>query len=77
MSPYFYALIDEGVARILPGSYADMYFTLFDTLVEDWNALAKDLRIPAAYGRYFVETFERLRRWAALFQEPRRSAAVS
>src|SRR2546427_3022158 len=77
MSPYFYSLIDEGVARILPGSYADMYFTLFDTLVEDWNALAKDLRIPAAYGRYFVETFERLRRWAALFQEPRRSAAVS
>jgi hypothetical protein len=70
MSPYFYALIDAGIARITPGSYAGMYFALFDGLVEDFDALAKDLRVPGPYARYFIETFERLRRWAALFQEP-------
>jgi hypothetical protein len=67
MSPYFYALIDAGVSAITAGTYADMYYGLFRTLVEDFDALAKDLRIPAAYGDYFRDTFERLRRWALLF----------
>ena len=67
MAPYFYALIDAGVAEIAPGSYAAMYFDLFDHLVENFRPLSGDLRIPVAYPRYFIETFERLRRWAALF----------
>jgi hypothetical protein len=78
MAPYFYGLIDAGVAAIAPGTYAEMYHDLFHTLVEDFTALAKDLRVPAAYEDYFRDTFERLRRWSVLFRgpgEPRRAPA--
>jgi hypothetical protein len=70
MAPYFYALIDAGVAAIAPGSYAAMYFDLFHYLVEDFATLADDLKVPALYRTYFQETFERLRRWSALFSGP-------
>jgi hypothetical protein len=70
MAPYFYALIDAGVAAIAPGSYAAMYFDLFHYLVEDFTTLADDLKVPAPYRVYFQETFERLRRWSALFSGP-------
>jgi hypothetical protein len=70
MSPYFYALIDAGIAAIAPGTYAAMYFDLFNYLVDDFQALAHDLSIPPLYCAYFLDTFQRLRRWAALFAEP-------
>lgn len=70
MAPYFYALIDAGVAAIAPGSYAAMYFDLFHYLAEDFTALANDLKVPALYRAYFQDTFERLRRWSALFSDP-------
>ena len=64
MSPYFYALIDAGIAAIAPGSYAAMYFDLFHYLLNEFKALAEDLHIPSRIVRYFNDTFERLRRWA-------------
>jgi hypothetical protein len=75
MAPYFYGLIDAGIADIDRGDYAVMYFDLFDGLVDRFQPLADDLRVPPAYRPYFLETFERLRRWAALFGG--RSAARS
>jgi hypothetical protein len=75
MSPYFYALIDAGIAAISPGSYAMMYFDLFTYLVDDFKALADDLRIPSLYCAYFLDTFQRLQRWAALFVVPQRREA--
>jgi hypothetical protein len=69
LAPYFYSLIDAGVAAIAPSSYATMYFELFHYLVENFNVLADDLRIPTLYRIYFLDTFQRLRRWAALFHE--------
>jgi hypothetical protein len=75
MAPYFYALIDAGVSVITPGTYAAMYHDLFHTLVEDFDALAKDLRVPAGYADYFRDTFERLRRWALLFRDTPGEAA--
>jgi hypothetical protein len=77
MAPYFYALIDAGIAAIDPGSYAAMYFNLFNYLVEDFAALADDLRIPALYRVYYLDTFQRLRRWAALFSEPHQQVAAA
>jgi len=73
MAPYFYALIDAGVAAIGPASYADMYGDLFLYLLNDFGALAKELRVPPAYAAYFRETFERLWRWAGLFREADRA----
>jgi hypothetical protein len=67
MAPYLYELIDAGVASIAPGAYPDMYFDLFNVLVEEFSALTKDLRVPAAYCPYYLDLFERLRRWGALF----------
>jgi hypothetical protein len=75
MSPYFYALIDAGIAAIAPGTYAAMYFDLFEYLMNDFKALADDLDIPPLYQAYFLDTFLRLRRWAALFKEPQRKGA--
>jgi hypothetical protein len=67
MAPYFYALIDAGMEGVGPGSYASMYFELFSRLVKEFDHLCDDLRVPELYRGYFRETFERLRRWAGLF----------
>jgi hypothetical protein len=67
MSPYFYAFIDAGVAAIRPGTYAAMYLDLFTHLVDHFGRLADELRCPPLYRSYFIETFERLQRWGALF----------
>jgi len=81
MAPYLYDLIDAGVAGLAPAGYGEMYFALFNGLVEDFSALVKDLRVPAAYCPYFLDLFDRLRRWGALFKNgapspaPKRSAA--
>ena len=75
MSPYFYTLIDAGIAAIAPDNYAAMYFDLFTYLVADFKALADDLRIPSLYCAYFLDTFQRLQRWAALFAVPQRREA--
>jgi Reversibly glycosylated polypeptide len=77
MSPYFYALIDTGIAAIAPGSYAAMYFDLFHYLVNEFTALTDDLHIPSLYSAYFLDTFQRLLRWAALFAEPQRQETPS
>jgi hypothetical protein len=68
MAPYFYDLIDLGVAATPPGSYAAMYLGLFTYLSEEFDRLCDEIRCPALYRGYFRETFSRLRRWAALFQ---------
>lgn len=70
MAPYFYALIDAGIAAIDAGTYAAMYVDLFSHLVEEFGALADDLRVPALYRTYFLDTFRRLQRWGALFNAP-------
>ncbi len=67
MSPYFYDMIETGVAAIAPGSYAAMYQDLFGTLSANFTKIADDLRCPELYRGYFRETFERLHRWAVLF----------
>jgi hypothetical protein len=67
MSPYFYAFIDAGVAAIRPATYAAMYLDLFTHLVDHFGRLADELRCPPLYRSYFIETFERLQRWGALF----------
>jgi hypothetical protein len=68
MAPYFYDLIDLGVAATPPGTYAAMYLALFTYLSEEFDRLCDEIRCPALYRTYFRETFSRLRRWAALFQ---------
>jgi hypothetical protein len=77
MAPYYYALIDAGMERVEPGTYASMYQALFSGLVEDFNVLASDLAVPRPYGKYFLETFQRLERWANLFVEPAASKQVA
>jgi|SoiMethySBSTD1v2_1073268.scaffolds.fasta_scaffold240890_2 Reversibly glycosylated polypeptide len=67
MSPYFYGFIDAGVNAIRPGTYAAMYFDLFTHLVDHFGRLADEIRCPPLYRSYFIETFERLQRWGALF----------
>jgi hypothetical protein len=69
MSPYFYALIDHGVAAASPGTYASMYLETFTYLVDNFTRLADELRCPPLYRTYFIETFERLQRWGALFSD--------
>lgn len=68
MSPYFYDLVDLGVAATPPGTYADMYLSLWSYLEENFDALCREVRCPPLYQGYFRETFTRLRRWAQLFQ---------
>jgi hypothetical protein len=75
MAPYFYELIDAGTAAISGGTYAAMYSDLFSYLVDEFDALADDLRIPALYRAYFRDTFERLQRWGALFAAPEERTA--
>ena len=77
MSPFFYSFIDAGVAAIRPGTYAEMYFALYSYLVDNFDKVANDILIPEAYRPYFRETFQRLERWGALFNEaPARAAAA-
>lgn len=68
MAPYFYELIDRGIAETPPDCYAAMYLRLFGYLEQECDRLCDDLRCPELYRRYFRETFARLRRWAELFQ---------
>jgi hypothetical protein len=44
-----------------------MYLDLFTHLVDHFGRLADELRCPPLYRSYFIETFERLQRWGALF----------
>ena len=52
-----------------------MYLDLFTYLLDDFKALADDMSIPSLYCAYFFDTFQRLRRWAALFAGPQRREA--
>ena len=77
MSPYFYSFIDVGVAAIRAGTYAEMFFALYSHLVDNFDRISDDLLMPHAYRPYFRETFGRLERWGALFNEaPARAAAA-
>lgn len=67
MSPYFYGMIDTAVDAAKPGTYAAMYQDVFGFLVENFSQVADDLLCPPLYREYFLETFERLHRWAGLF----------
>lgn len=66
MSPFFYALIDRGVAEVEPGPYADMTRELFTRLCREAEKLFDELRCPPLYRTYFADTFARLARWAEL-----------
>ncbi|MGH6690790.1 MAG: hypothetical protein ACREF4_08945 [Gammaproteobacteria bacterium] len=68
MSPYFYDLVDIGVAATPPGTYAAMYLSLWSHLERNFDAVCREVRCPTLYQTYFRETFTRLRRWAELFQ---------
>jgi hypothetical protein len=68
LAPYFYDLIDLGLAATPPGTYAAMYLRLFGYLEENFDGLCDAVRCPPLYRGYFRETFTRLRRWAQLFE---------
>lgn len=68
MSPYFYDLVDLGIAATAPGTYAEMDRSLWSYLELDFDALCREVRCPPLYQTYFRETFTRLRRWAELFR---------
>ena len=67
MAPYFYDLIDLGIAATAPDEYAGMYMRLSTHLVDNFDSLCDEVRCPELYRRYFGEMFDRVRRWATLF----------
>jgi len=67
LSPYFYDLIDLGIAATPAGTYAEMYLRLFGYLEENVERACDEVRCPQLYRKYFRDAFTRLRRWAELF----------
>ncbi|QTE29274.1 hypothetical protein [Pengzhenrongella sicca] len=64
MSMPFYDLVDEAVARVDDGSYAQM----FDHFVEEYTRLVGKAAVPAHYRAVYRELGDWMGRWARAFR---------